>query len=368
MAVPANRAVWQDTFGVPGVIRDCSLPTSDGLGHDKVLIKVHAWAINPCDHMLQDRNMAQYPVILGCDVAGTVEAVAPGSAATANFSIGDRVFGFNFNNGFQDYVTVEHKLIARIPSGMEYRDVVGFGLCSATSAMFLFGKNYLHLDIPQLGAAKKEKSVLIWGGSSSVGSNAIQLAAAAGYNIISTCSKRNFDYVKGLGAVQVFDYNDLGVTEKIAAELDKGECAGIFMAAGLEDGNVAAMKVASAVKQKVKFASSNFIANLEDVPEGVDIKQLTPETIVPFPKCWFETTKATFEGYLPEALAKVVYKVAPPPLVVNRKGLEGIQEAIDIQRAISERGQEGVKEAFERAEDGFKQERTSVIKVVVERP
>ncbi|KAF7540547.1 hypothetical protein G7054_g1286 [Neopestalotiopsis clavispora] len=368
MAAPANRAVWQDTFGVPGVIRDHSRPTSDDLGDNKVLIKVHAWAINPCDHMLQDRNMAQYPVILGCDVAGTVEAVVRGSTAAANFSVGDRVFGFNANNGFQDYVPVEHKLIAKIPGDMAYRDAVGFGLCSATSAMFLFGKDYLHLDIPELGAPKKSKSVLIWGGSSSVGSNAIQLAAAAGYDVVSTCSKRNFDYVKGLGAEQVFDYNDPEVTEKVVAQLDKGDCAGIFMAAGLEDGNAAALKVAAATKQKVKFASSNFIANLGDAPEGVDIKQLTPETFVPFPKCWFETTKATFEGYLPAALAKGAYKVAPPPLVVNKKGLEGVQEAVDIQRAVSEKGQAGVKEAFERAEGDFNQERTSVIKVVVERP
>lgn len=120
--------------------------------------------------------------------------------------------------------------------------------------------------------------------------------------------------------------------------------------------------------RQVKFASSNFIANLGDAPEGVDIKQLTPETFVPFPKCWFETTKATFEGYLPAALAKGAYKVAPPPLVVNKKGLEGVQEAVDIQRAVSEKGQAGVKEAFERAEGDFNQERTSVIKVVVERP
>lgn len=251
MALPINRALWQDSHGVPGAIRDSSLPTSDELGDRKVLVKVHAWAINPCDHMLQDRNMAQYPIILGCDVAGTVEAVASGSTAASKFSVGDRIFGFNFNFGFQDYVALEDRLIAKIPGDMAYRDVVGFGLCSATSAMFLFGKDYLHLDMPKIGASKKGQSILVWGGSSAVGSNAIQLAAGAGYDIISTCSKRNFDHVKSLGATQVFDYNDPDVTEKIAAELDKGECAGIFMAAGLNDGNAAALKVAGATKQRV---------------------------------------------------------------------------------------------------------------------
>jgi NADPH:quinone reductase-like Zn-dependent oxidoreductase len=251
MAAPSNRALWQETFDVPGVIRDNSLPTSDELGDHKVLVKVHAWAINPCDYMLQDRNMVHYPVILGCDIAGTVETVAPGSTAASKFRVGDRVFGFNANNGFQDYVALEDRLMAKIPGDMAYRDAVVFGLCSATSSMFLFGKDYLRLEFPKLGASKNGKSVLIWGGSSAVGSNAIQLATAAGYDIISTCSKRNFDHVRGLGAVQVFDYNDPDVTEDVAAELDKSECAGIFMAAGLKDGNAAALKVAAASKQTV---------------------------------------------------------------------------------------------------------------------
>lgn len=259
MAALANRAVWQDACGVPGVVRDNSLPTNDELGENKVLIKVHAWAINPCDHMLQDRDMGKYPIILGCDVSGTVEAVVPGSIAASQFQVGDRVFGFTANSGFQDYVALEDKLMAKIPGDMAYREAVVLGLCSATSAMLLFGKDYLHLDYPKKELPKNGKSVLVWGGSSAVGSSAIQLAKGAGYDVIATCSKKNFDNVKGLGAVQVFDYKHPDVTEKVAAELDKGECAGIFMAAGLKDGNVAAFNVAAASKQKVlrHFASTS---------------------------------------------------------------------------------------------------------------
>lgn len=251
MAALTNRAVWQDACGAPGVVRDNSLPTNDELGENKVLVKVHAWAINPCDHMLQHRDMVKYPVILGCDVSGTVEAVVPGSIAASKFNVGDRVFGFTAIGGFQDYVALEEKLMAKIPGDMEYRDAVILGLCNATSAMLLFGKDYLHLDYPEKDVQKKEKSVLVWGGSSAVGSAAIQLVKGAGYDVIATCSKKNFDYVKSLGAAQVFDYKQPDVTENIVSELDKGECAGIFMAAGLKDGNVAAWNVAAASKQKV---------------------------------------------------------------------------------------------------------------------
>ncbi|KUL82427.1 hypothetical protein ZTR_11200 [Talaromyces verruculosus] len=152
--------------------------------------------------------MSKYPIILGCDVAGVVKTVIPSSTAASQFRVSDSVLGCTANNKFQDYVVFDSKLMTKISDDMVYRDAVVFGLCSATSDMFLSGKDYLHLDYPMIGAAKKGQSVLVWGGSSAVGSNAIQLATAAGYDVITTCSKKNFDYVKSLGAVNVFDYTD----------------------------------------------------------------------------------------------------------------------------------------------------------------
>lgn len=51
---------------------------------------------------------------------------------------------------------------------------------------------------------------------------------------------------------------------------------------------------------------------------------------------YHETNPATFAEYLPDALAKGVYKVAPPPEVVPTKGLEGILEALDqLKKGVS---------------------------------
>jgi hypothetical protein len=82
----------------------------------------------------------------------------------------------------------------------------------------------------------------------------------------------------------------------------------------------------------LNLASSNFIDDLGDVPKGVNVKQPTAENFKPSPDCWFETTPATFGGYLSEALVGGNYMIAPPPLVVNRKGLGGLQEAIDMMK------------------------------------
>jgi NADPH:quinone reductase-like Zn-dependent oxidoreductase len=49
------------------------------------------------------------------------------------------------------------------------------------------------------------KRVFVWGGASSVGGNAIQSARAAGLEVLTTASGRNFEYVKKLGASVVFD-------------------------------------------------------------------------------------------------------------------------------------------------------------------
>jgi hypothetical protein len=103
---------------------------------------------------------------------------------------------------------------------------------------------------------------------------------------------------------------------------------------------------------------------VDDIPEGVDVKQRA--SFKPFPDCWFVTLPATFGAYLPEALAKGAYKVAPKPLVVGTKGLDGIQEAVDLQRVITEKGQEGIKEAMGRV-GRMEGDRVSPVKLVVER-
>ena len=318
--MPTSRSVWQDKPGVPGIIREDPTPK---LEDHQLLLKVHAWAINPCDAMLQDQALpiVTYPVILGQDVAGTVEEV--GAAAASKFKVGDRVFGFSYNNGFKDYVTLNNILAAKIPDSLSFNDASVFPLCITAASFGLFGKNFLALPSPTLNPTRTGKSVLIWGGSSAVGGNAIQLVKAAGFEVVTTCSSRNFDYVKSLGADKAFDYNSPSLTNDVATELDKGTCVGIYMAAG----KVAeACQVSLKSKQKLFVASSNPIMP-GDAPEGVEAKMVIGSG---GDEMFAETIPITFGGFFAEALAKGAYKVAPSPQVVPKKGLEGIQEGLDI--------------------------------------
>lgn len=78
----------------------------------------------------------------------------------------------------------------------------------STAAAGLFQKDFLNLPFPKEDAEKLDRTVVIWGGSSSVGSCAIQLAVAAGAEVVTTASPTNFEYVRKLGAGSVFDYHD----------------------------------------------------------------------------------------------------------------------------------------------------------------
>ena len=305
---------------MPGIIRHDPTPK---LEDHELLVKVHAWALNPCDAILQDKALpiVTYPVILGQDIAGTVEEVGP--TAASKFKVGDRIFGFSCNNGFKDYVTLNNILAAKIPDSLSFNDASVFPLCITAASFGLFGKDFLALPFPSLNSADTGKSVLIWGGSSAVGSNAIQLVKASGFKVVTTCSSRNFDYVKSLGVDKAFDYNSPSLTDDVATELDKGTCVGIYMAAG----KVAeACQVSLKSKQKLFVASSNPVMP-GDAPEGVEAKMVIGSG---GPNMFAETIPITFGGFFVDALANRTYKVAPSPQIMPTKGLEGIQEGLDI--------------------------------------
>eukprot|EP00045_Choanoeca_perplexa_P000944 m.17039 g.17039 ORF g.17039 m.17039 type:complete len:334 (+) comp10636_c0_seq1:74-1075(+) len=182
---------------------DLAKPT---LGPNDILIKVHACGLNPVDvfqastgQMISDA----LPLVLGCDPAGIVEAV--GSDVTT-VKVGDAVtscppLGTRGCGGLAEYCLTHADLIIRKPESMGFEALATVAVGAQTAALGLYHG---------LGIPLKEKAfgqdVLIWGGSTNVGVFAIQLAKQAGARVITTCSAKNADYVKELGADVVVDY------------------------------------------------------------------------------------------------------------------------------------------------------------------
>lgn len=216
--MPINHAAWLNASKArPLEVRDAPYTSP---GANEIVVRNCAVAINPVDWMIQDLGTSlmyrwlKYPCILGTDVAG--EVIEVGERVT-RFSIGDRVLGYAAGNdekrinpaesAFQTYTVILAHMAAPIPNFMSYEDASVLPLGVATAACGLFQRDQLALQLPSINPGPTGKTLLIWGGSTSVGSNAIQLAVAAGYEVFTTASPRNFDYVKKLGASKVFDYN-----------------------------------------------------------------------------------------------------------------------------------------------------------------
>lgn len=326
--MPTNRAAWQDEAGIKLTIRSTAYDTE--LAANQILVKVQAWAINPCDNMLQDVALpfVKYPVILGEDIAGTV--VFTGSSAATRFQPDDRVLAFAKGTtggprmgGFQEYVIVDADTASPIPKWISFAEASVFPLAIYSSAHALFSTQMLGLPLPQVGKTESDsgKYLLVWGGSSALGSNAIQMARAAGLDVLSTASERNFEHVKKLGASIVFDYSSESVVDDIVAELDSrdpGLCAGIFHAVGDVE---PCLQIAAKAKGCPFVASSGPIPE-DKVPNGVRAKMVfgVQDDIV----C------SIYRDFLPRALAERRYFVAPEPLIIQTKGLEGIDEGYEV--------------------------------------
>lgn len=300
-------------------------------GENEVVIKNGAVALNPVDWARQDLGDAlfswtTYPCVLGSDVAGEVVEVGSG---VSRFRNGDRVTGLalgltsnkSTDGAFQAYTVLSAHMASPIPSTLSYESASVLPLGVSTAACGLFQKDYLALQFPSTPSKSATgETLLIWGGSSSVGSNAIQLAVAAGYEVVTTASPKNFDYVKKLGANQVFDYN----SKTVIADLIKA-FKGKTSAGALAIGNGSAEPCVEFVD---KSNGKKFVASANppptDLPSGVGIKFIFGSDLKDN-----EVGPAIWVDFLPKALGEGTFIAAPDAEAVG-KGLESIQGGLDM--------------------------------------
>ncbi|KAF9646177.1 GroES-like protein [Thelephora ganbajun] len=190
------------------------------VGENEILVKVSAIAINPTDWKHARRNTSP-GTILGCDFAGVVVQVGPNLRVPVK--VGNKVAASlrggvdKERGGFAEYVKVYADLAWIIPEGTyTFEEAATIGIPLYTSVIALYGPN--GLELPQPGDVNPPAAgtwLFVYGGSSSVGQYAIQLAKLSGYKVITTASKRNHKLVKSFGADLAFDYNDPDVVKNI---------------------------------------------------------------------------------------------------------------------------------------------------------
>ncbi|KAH8687917.1 zinc-binding oxidoreductase-like protein CipB [Tricladium varicosporioides] len=324
MAIVNNQAAWQTTAKArplkvgPG-------PNPDP-AENEVVIKVAYAAVNSCDWNMQASpywEMA-YPCIWGTDVAGTIVQLG---AKVTRFSLGQRVIGNCDslvtrkvpNSGFQLYSTCLEIFVAKVPDSLPLVNaaVLPLSISTAASALFFDHK----LPFPTLNPKPTGKTILIWGGSSSCGSSAIQLAIAAGCVVATTTSSTNFEYVKSLGATYVFDHKNPNIVNDVLKILKIGDlivnCIGTKetqVACGEILGKIGGGKLPTLNPPQVPFpenVEANFVNGLNPGLVNLDVGD------------------AVWRKYIPEALAVGKFQAKPDPLIV-KGGLMKVQEGMDL--------------------------------------
>jgi NADPH:quinone reductase-like Zn-dependent oxidoreductase len=275
--------------------------------------------------------------ILGADIAGIIVEVGPDVTA---FKKGDRVAALamgtiddkNASAGFQLYTVVHQRATARIPNEMPFTTAVVLPLALTTASWALIEPIFLGIDIPSTStvapAENSEKLLLIWGGSSSIGSCAIQLAAAAGLTILATASSKNFDYVKDLGATQVFDHKDPDVVSKMIEAAQGKKVVGAYDTITSDATTTACAKFLEAFGGgKILCTTANYSGLV--MPEGVIRLNGPPPRSAEDggPTVW----QRVWIDFMENGLANGKLRAKPEPFVLG-VGLEKVQEGIDMSR------------------------------------
>jgi len=202
------KAVQIHAYGEPEVLsyEETARPAPKP---DEVLIHVHAAAINPFDSairagLMQEMIHPSFPLILGVDVAGVIEAVGD---AVKDFQVGDAVYamvGLQFG-GYAEYVVASASVVAPKPNSLNFIQAASVPLAALTAWQSLF-------EHANLSAGQR---VLIQAAAGGVGSFAVQFAKAKGAYVIGTASASKQALVKELGADEVVDYRNTRFEEAV---------------------------------------------------------------------------------------------------------------------------------------------------------
>jgi len=206
--VEKMKAAFFVEHGGPDVLQYGDLPDPVA-GPNEVLIDIHAASVNAADAKVRAGHYSQltnFPYVLGRDFSGIVSAVGDG---VDEFAIGDAVFGVcdvGQEGTYAEKIAMKAALIAKKPDSVSHEDIVALGVAGLTAVITL--EETLKL--------KAGETILIQGGAGGVAGLAIQLAKHIGAHVITTASASNHDYVRGLGADEIIDYNAVDFTEVVS--------------------------------------------------------------------------------------------------------------------------------------------------------
>ena len=203
------KAAFFEKFGGPDVLQYGDLPDPVAAAGEAV-IDVHAASVNAADWKFRGGEYGRhaetkFPQIPGRDFSGIISAVGDG----VDLKVGDAVFGVlaaGKEGTYCEKIAINAAIIGKKPESMSHVDAAALALTGLTAIDSI--ENTLKL--------KRGETILIQGGAGGVAGFAIQFAKHLGARVISTTSAANVDYVRGLGADEVIDYNAQNFTRAVS--------------------------------------------------------------------------------------------------------------------------------------------------------
>jgi NADPH2:quinone reductase len=206
------RAVGISEPGAPKVLQEVSVPVPEP-GETEVLIEVHAAGVNRPDVL---QRLGMYPVpadadpLPGLEVAG--EIVATGAKAS-RWDVGDKVMALCHGGGYAEYCRVNENHCLAVPVNLSMVEAAAVPETCFTVWYNVFMRARLDAG----------ESLLVHGGSSGIGTMAIQLAKANGASVITTAgSDDKCDFCTDLGADHAINYKTAD-WEQMVGQLTEGK-------------------------------------------------------------------------------------------------------------------------------------------------
>lgn len=232
------NAIVRDRYG-DGEVLDLEAVDRPVAGKGQVLVRMAGSSVNMGDRLL----LRGWPYLfrlalgilgprkggLGQDLAGRVEAVGAG---VIDLAVGDEVYGeVTGGSTWAEYAVGPAKRLARAPRGVPLVEAGAIPLAATTALQ----------AVRDHGRVGPDHRVLVVGGSGSVGSYAVQIAAALGAEVTAVCSAVNAERARRLGARHTVDYATEDFTRAgepydvlidVAASRPLAECLGVVRPGG----------------------------------------------------------------------------------------------------------------------------------------
>jgi NADPH:quinone reductase-like Zn-dependent oxidoreductase len=203
------KAAYLERFGGPEVLHYGDLPDPTA-GPGEIVVDVAAASVNAADWKFRSGQYARhsganFPLIPGRDFSGSVGALGGG---VDDLKLGDAVFGVldvGREGTYCEKLTIKAALVAKKPTELSHVQAAAVALTGLTAVD----------SIADTLKLQRGETILIQGGAGGVAGFAIQFAKHLGARVITTTSAANREYVLGLGADQIIDYNEQDFTKVV---------------------------------------------------------------------------------------------------------------------------------------------------------